>query len=181
MNKPSLIIIILEDEHHKMLIRRYLRSSGLGTRQLRIRLSPSGRGSAEAWVRKTFAEEAAVYRTRHAQTGLIAIIDADLCTVQERLDQLNQVLTDSGKPAVDRGERIARLVPKRNVETWILNLNGEVVDEEKDYKRTVRNWNHLIPVASENLNRLTRSGAEPTSRYIDSLLRGTRELKRLEL
>ena len=29
-------------------------------------------------------------------------------------------------------EQIARLVPKRNVETWILCLNGQAADEDTD-------------------------------------------------
>lgn len=180
MNKTSLFIVLVEDTHQGMLVRRCLKGLGVGSHQMRIEPSPSGAGSAENWVRKRFAEEAVVYRSRKARTALIVVVDADSYTVQVRLGQLDQALKDRGKPVVAEGERIARLVPKRNVETWILCLNETEVDEEKDYKRTQDNWNQLIPPAARTLSEWTRSGAEPPNVCIDSLRRGVRELKRLE-
>jgi hypothetical protein len=112
---------------------------------------------------------------------LIVIIDADAGTVQDRLTQLDQALKDSGKPAIDKSERIARLVPKRNVETWILCLNDQRVDEETDYKRTTDDSSALIPAASKALHQWTQSESKLPSHCIDSLRRGIRELKRLEL
>jgi hypothetical protein len=159
MSKPSQVIIVLEDDHHEMLIYRYLIHCGLKRYAIRVHRSPSGQGSADSWVRKRFVEETNAYRNRQARalTDLIVVIDADVHTVKERLKQLNQALTDSGNPIVGESERKARLVPKRNVETWILCLNGEAVDEETDYKRTRSGWNELIPTASEALYQWTRS------------------------
>jgi hypothetical protein len=97
VSKPSRVIIVVEDDHHEMLIRRYLKKRGLVEREMRIRRSPSGEGSAENWVRKTFANEVSNYRSRHAQTALIVVIDADKATVQHRLQQLDQALRDSRK------------------------------------------------------------------------------------
>src|SRR5215467_10997032 len=106
-----------------MLIRRYLKKRGLIERQMTIKRSPSGEGSAENWVRKAFTKEVNAYRSRHAQTALIVVIDADMGTVQDRLRQLDQALKENGKDSVDvRTEQIARLVPKRNIEKWLLCL-----------------------------------------------------------
>ena len=181
MSRPScLVIIILEDGHHKMLVVRYLKRCGIKEHEIKIYRSPSGRGSAENWVRKTFSKEVSVYRGRHARTKLIVVIDADTNTVRERLKQLDQALHDSGKQAVDvEGEQIARLVPKRNVETWILCLNGHAVDEETDYKKR-HNWSKLIPSAAESLFQWTQSASEPPQHCIDSLRSGVKVLKRLE-
>ena len=78
-----------------------------------------------------------MYRSRHAKTALIVMIDADTHTVQDRWRQLDQALEDGGKQRVDaEHEQIARLVPKRNIETWILCLNGHAVDQDADYKKT---------------------------------------------
>ena len=77
------------------------------------------------------------------------MIDADTRTVQDRLNQLDQALTDSGKQTVVETEQIARLVPKRNVETWILCLNEQAVDEETTTRGTGNNWNELIPKAAK--------------------------------
>jgi hypothetical protein len=68
-----------------MLIYRYLILRGMGPREFRIAVSPSGEGSAEGWVRTTFVKEASEYRRRHtyAETALIVIIDADTGTLQD--------------------------------------------------------------------------------------------------
>jgi len=50
-------------------------------------------------------------------------------------------------------ESVARLVPKRNIETWTLCLNAGTVDEETDYT---------------------------PAHYIDSLRLGIKELKQLK-
>jgi hypothetical protein len=177
MNKRCLVIVVVEDAHHRMLIYRYLLQRGMGP--VRIELSPSGQGSAEAWVRKTFVKEVSAYRNRHAQTKLIVVIDADTATVEDRLRQLDQALIENGKAPIDaRTEQIARLIPKRNVETWVLCLNGHSVDEETNYKKTRNDWNELIPQASETLLDWTRS-VEPPNHCVDSLRNGVRELKRL--
>ncbi len=148
--------------------------------EMRFRRSPSGKGSAEHWVKKAFVEETSVFRNRHAQTKLIVVIDADAHTVQERLRQLDQALRDSAKPAVDgKSEEIARLVPRRNVETWILCLNGSAVDEVSDYKPTRNDWNDLVPQAAERLVDWTRPNAILPNHCIDSLRAGASELHRI--
>jgi len=181
MSKPSLVIVLLEDDHHRMLIYRYLINCGLKTHEIRLHPSPSGRGSAESWVRRRFAEETKEYRRRQtrARSALIVIIDADTSTVQERLNQLDQALKQSGNQLVAEGEHIARLVPKRNVETWILCLHGKVVDEETDYSGTRNDWSKLIPEASLTLCGWTRSQAELPEHCVSSLRAGVRELKRV--
>ena len=180
MNKRCLVIVIVEDAPHKMLIYRYLMQRRMGP--IRIELSPSGKGSAENWVRRAFVKEISEYRRRQAQTKLIVVIDADTGTVENRLRQLDQALKDGGKePVHPASEQIARLVPRRNIETWILCLNEQEVNEETDYKRTRENWNELIPQAAETLFQWTRSQTEPPNHCVDSLRSGVRELRRLTL
>jgi hypothetical protein len=180
MSRSScLVIVVLEDDHHKMLVYRYLKKRGFREHEIRIERSPSGEGSAENWVRKTFIKEINVYRNRHAQTKLIVVIDADNHTVQDRLTQLDLALRNNGKPLVDTAtEQVARLIPKRNIETWILCLNEHPVDEETDYK-TRDDWSRLIPQAAEILFQWTRSDDQPPQHCVDSLRSGVRELRRL--
>lgn len=182
MSKPSLVIVVLEDGRHQMFIRRYLIRCGLTPHAVRFQQSPSGRGSAEGWVRRRFAQETIEYRRRRvrAQTALIVMIDADTHTVQDRLNQLNQALTDCGKETVGESEQIARLVPKRNVETWILCLNGQAVNEKTDYKTPRHDWNKLIPTASETLYKWTRPEFKLPNHSVSSLRTGVQELKRLK-
>jgi hypothetical protein len=184
MSKSSrvYVIVVLEDARHEMLARRYLKKCGVGEREMRIERSPSGEGNAEGWVRRTFVREVKVYRTRHAKTALIVVIDADNHTVQDRWEQLDRGLEDNGKHRIDiEHEQIARLVPKRNVETWVLCLNGYAVDEEADYKNTRDDWHELIPQAAETLLDWTRQTPELPNHCIDSLRSGVSELNRLTL
>lgn len=183
MSRPSQVIVVLEDEHHKMLLYRYLKMNRLQT-VATFRISPRARGSAESWVRTTFSREVSAYRMRRARaaTVLIVMIDADTHTVQDRLAQLDQVLRDEKKPVVDPGsEQIARLVPRRNVETWVLCLNEEAVDEETNYKGNAREWSRLIPPAATALSAWVRQQAEMPILCVDSLRAGVGELKRLGL
>lgn len=180
MSNPSSVILVLEDEHQQRLVYRCLINCGVQRNVIRIQRSPSGRGSAENWVRKQFAKEVSEYRRRHAQTQLIVVIDADTHTVQERLGQFDQELKDGGKPSVDtKIEKIARLVPKRNIETWILYLNGKNVDETADHSKSKNGWNMLIPKAAKILSEGVASNAEPPKLCIDSLRHGVSELSRL--
>ena len=121
---------------------------------------PQGQGSGEQWVRLTYPAEVGALRRRQAKarTALIVVIDADTGTVEYRLGQLDESLRHNQIESFDpHSERVARLVPRRNIETWILCLNGESVDEETDYKGTRNNWNKLIPPAAERLADWARS------------------------
>jgi hypothetical protein len=181
MPRPSFVIVVVEDERHRMLVYRCLRRHGLSPRQIRTKTSPSGQGSAEQWVRSTYSDEVKAHRIRcaGATAALIVMIDADTHSVQGRLAQLSQALAESGMQPIDHNEQVARLVPKRNVETWILCLNGQAVNEADDYKGTRDDWNGLIPQASEMLFQWTRPNAILPSHCIDSLRRGVSELNRL--
>jgi hypothetical protein len=181
MPNRSQAIVLAEDEHHKMLLYRYLLRRGLSRYDIRIRLAPVGEGSAEQWVRANFATEVRVHRIRSAKTAaaLIVIIDADAYTLGARLAQLDQELGKVGIPALRPDEPVARLVPKRNVETWILCLIEQLVEEATDYKGSRDDWNDLISIASQTLFQWTRPNANLPGNCIDSLQRGIAELRRL--
>jgi hypothetical protein len=182
MAEPSQIILLVEDSRHQQFIFGYLRKLGFGTHAMRIEKSPSGEGSAERWVRERFAIEVEACRGRQAETRLIVLIDADTHTVQQRISQLDQALRDAGAPLIPNDSKeIARLVPKRNIETWILCLNEGQVNEDDDYKRTRDNWTELIRSAVSTLYVWTRPNAAVPPSCVESLEIGIRELQRLGL
>ena len=110
------------------------------------------------------------------------MIDADTYTVQQRIDQLDQSLRNAGGSAIaDDGEGIARLVPKRNIETWVLCLNNVQVNEDTDYKRQSDQWTELIRAAVGTLYEWTRPNAAVPESSVESLRIGTRELQRCGL
>jgi len=162
-----------------MLFYRYLLNCGFSHHEIRVEQSPSGRGSAENWVRKRFVQEVSICRGRHAKTDLIVVIDADTHAVHERLAQLDTALQDAKKPPRRQGERFARLVPKRNVETWTLCLNASMVDEETDYKQPSAEWTELIRSAAKALCAAAMPNSDPPAYYVDSLQIGIKELKQL--
>jgi len=183
MSRPSQVIVVAEDNHQQMLLYRYLIKRGLQRHQITIKVSPSGKGSAESWVRRRYVVEVRAYRNRQARasSALIVVVDADRNTLHQRLAQLNHELSGENGSPVSEEEQVARLVPKRNIETWILSLNRHAVDEETDYKRTRDDWEDLIPPAANTLAQWTRQQPEPTNNVIPSLQNGIGEPRRLRL
>ena len=133
-------------------------------------------------VRERFAMEVEACRSRQAQTKLIVMVDADVQTVRHRIQQLDQALQQAAIPLIDHAaDGIARLVPKRNIETWILCLNEELINEETDYKRTRNDWSPLIRPAIDTLFLWTRPNAVFPRSCVESLQIGIRELQNLGL
>jgi hypothetical protein len=180
MPNSSQAIVLVEDERHKMLLYRYLLRRGLT--RIRIKPAPPGEGSAEQWVRTNFANEVRAHRIRHAKTAaaLIVVIDADTHKLTDRLAQLDRELVKAGIQVLGPDEHVARLVPKRNVETWILCLNGHHVNEATDYKEEGREWNELVPSAAETLFQWSRPNTRVPQHCTESLSRGIVDLRRLE-
>lgn len=181
MPKPSQVIILVEDKLQQNLVVKYLRRVGLEMHALRLVPTPSGKGSGEQWVREQFQVEVAAYRARQAATKLIAVIDADTHSVPERLRQLDQKLKQSGVHPIDSArEQIARLIPKRNVETWILCLNDWDVDELTNYKGANVDWDALTRSGAITFYEWTRSNTQIPPRCVHSLGLGITELGRLD-
>jgi hypothetical protein len=142
----SRIYILAEDARQHLFVRRYLYRAGYERHVIDPDVLPKGTGGAgERWVRQRYAAAVAKYRKRaaRAKTALIVVIDADTETVSRRIRQLSEILPSN--PRTD-SEPIAFFIPKRNIETWILHLTGEDVDETKDPRH--RDVDDLIPAAA---------------------------------
>lgn len=120
-NRYSQIIILCEDRQHEVFIRHFLKKRhNITARQIRVVISPQGRGAGEQYVRREYPIQVKVLRQKHhLSKALVTMIDADILTVSERLKQL--------LPLPIETEKIVRLVPKRNIETWIHYLNNELL------------------------------------------------------
>ena len=189
MNRPSRIFALVEDRRQERFLFRFLVHCGLRRDEILIEISPAGKGSAEQWVRENFPRQMSKCRNRNtrASTGMFVMRDADTFTVAERLRQLDEALVAAGDPPIGEDhDPIARLIPKRNVETWIVYLylrgaSKSPIDEEQDYKRTrdPDEWSEMIPSAAEALWDWTRSGAPLSADLIPSLRHGIGEIVRL--
>ncbi len=131
------IVLLCEDSQHEAFTRRFLKGMGWNTRELRVERSPSASGSAEQWVRESFPNELKVYRQRRkrAASALIAMIDADLKRVEDRISEFKEACDSQQIPFRADGEAVAIAVPRRNIETWISRLNGKPADEENAYSK----------------------------------------------
>jgi hypothetical protein len=80
------IILLVEDLNQENLLRRYLQRCGHGSRGMRSQRSPSRQGSGEQFVRENYTSEVRAIRSQMTRTRacLIAMIDADLGSVEER-------------------------------------------------------------------------------------------------
>jgi len=156
------IVLLCEDFQQEAFARRFLVGMGWNTRELRVEKSPSAGGSAEKWVRENFPKELKIYRQRQwqAASAVIAMIDADLKGVQERIDEFREACQSAQIPFRTSGDAVAIAVPKRNIETWIHYLNGESVDEQAAYPKLARERD--CKQAVNNLVELCRStGLKP--------------------
>jgi hypothetical protein len=132
------VVILCEDYMHLNFARRYLIQRGLEARRIRGNVAPSGRGAGSQYVLKSYPKEVKAIRSRpHIRAGLVAMIDADNLSIEQRLGQLEKSLVEDGQSGREEAERIGLLAPKRNIETWIFYLLGNPVDEETDYKKRV--------------------------------------------
>jgi hypothetical protein len=178
MGRPSWAIVLAEDRRHQRFVRYYL--NRLRYREIRYIDLPSGRGCREQWVRERYAREVKAYRDRSARAGtaLVVAIDADKGDINRRLSQLSHSLSDEHIEARGPDERIVHLIPKRSVETWVLCLAGQRVDEETDYSR--RDVGMEIPAAAEEFFEWSRPNRVPPPYCIPSLREALPEVRRLE-
>lgn len=141
MNRPAIVVGIVEDVNQQTLLWKHLRKRGYAPRQIRIEYkrpnysAPDETGGLTR-LYQDYAKEVEGLRAILARRSgvLIVVADADNLTVAERIATLDAKLSDAEKPARQNDEPIFFVIPRRNVETWIHYLAGNNVDEETDYK-----------------------------------------------
>lgn len=175
------IILLVEDINQENLLRRYLQQLGHGNRNMRPQRLPKGQGSGEQFVRERYASEVRAIRSQLTRTKacLIAMIDADAGSVDDRRQQLGRALQDAEEASRSASEPILNLVPKRNVETWILCLNSEMVDEVNDYRHDSRVSSERIKQAASTLFSWTRINSTIPAACVPSLRDCLSEFERL--
>ncbi len=125
----------MEDKQHQAFLTRLLQALGYPPHKVRVVSSPAGQGSAEQYVREHYADEVRELRRRsgHLQQALLVMIDADDKELGERMQQLAKELEKAGLEPRGASERIAVLIPRRNIMTWIEYLLGKQVKETDTY------------------------------------------------
>ncbi len=180
MSSPALVIVLVEDRLQQTFVRRYLgRLGDRRVRDIRFVPLPGSRGCGEQYVRERYAAEVRACRLRAARTALVVAIDADTVPAERRTEQLRQALDDARQPVRADGEPIAHLIPKRNIETWILCLNGNDVDEETDYSGE-HGIDQEVTTAAETFYNWSRTNVTPPPHCVTSLRTAIPEVRRLE-
>lgn len=129
------ITIVVEDQLLDRFCREALMSLGYHRREIRVRMSPAGRGSGKSWVNGQYVIEVKALRSQGYQSLAVLVgSDVDELTLAERICQLEDALTEANVSSRTTQERIAYWLPKWHVETWILALAGETVNENTRYK-----------------------------------------------
>ena len=130
------ITLLCEDRNQEIFFRRVCHHLD---QRPRVRVAPSGTGSAEQWVRENFAKELIALRSYgRERVGLIVVIDGDLEGVAGRKRKLNEAAQKAGVSKRADNERVAICVPTRNIETWIMSLcRGVKVTETDDYSKSI--------------------------------------------
>jgi hypothetical protein len=156
MIRVSRVTVLAEDETHQSFAECYLKRLGYRQHQIFMERVPNGAGSGEKWVRDNYARTVKQCRRRSAKasTALIVVIDADDQEPARRQRQLEEQL----EVARNEGERISHFIPKRNIETWILCLDGAQVNEVDDYSGG-RGIEERISPAAETFYSWTRLNA----------------------
>jgi hypothetical protein len=174
------LILICENGEHERFARCAFLKLGFHRRELRFSLSPAGRGAAEQWVRKQYADEVRAYRRKvgHLQVGLVVLIDADRETVAQRERRLADELRHSRQQERQARERIVHWTPRRHIETWVAFLRDHTVDEEMDCKSLV-STDDIRPAAESFVQMYREPGRRPTG-PLGSLALAWGETDRLE-
>jgi len=139
-----------------------------------------GRGSAEQYVRERFPAEVALYlsRVKKRRSALVAVIDADTKSTTERDREIWRALKSAGQPARKPTDAIALFIPKRHIESWILCLTGDKVNETSDYSKR-DDIQARIRLAAEHFFDWSRSGYKTPDCCIPSLHRAFPEFRRI--
>ncbi len=172
-------VLLSEDERFECFVRKYLYSLGVRVSEIRPHTAPEGEGSGKQWIDLNYPGEVKAYRQYARENrALIVATEADQQTVRHRVQWLDNVLKEAGLAPRSQHEKIAILIPRWHIETWLLHLSGHAVDEDTYYKKQVRDLGIDIKAAAQEFLRRRR---DPDSgRNLPSILAAFEELKRIQ-
>lgn len=171
-----------EDRQHEQFARKFLTGHrGVDRRRIEFEIAPKGRGSASQWVIKRYSDVETKARLTHSQTrlGFLVIVDGDDEGVVPRKRKL------CGEP--DRrqdNDRIAIWVPTWSIETWVLwlcrqQVDNRDVDEARSFKSELDAGSFTAQVKAA-VKEWSRLPTDETGR-LPSLTDAESELRRLPL
>ena len=136
--------------------------------------------NAKQWVTRQYPNEVAAYRRKatHQQVALLVGTEADEQTVGQRLEALAASLATARAPAGARNEAIVLWIPKWHVETWLLFLLGNTVNENEKYRYDAGR-SDFAAVGEQFVRRFRESSTRPPATSLPSLEAAFQETTRL--
>ena len=139
MSNRISITLLCEDNRHEQFVRAFLKQKGR-SREVR-RVFPDGYKSHEtggakpnnSFVLTNAAREVREARKVPPKRALVIVIDGDERGLQSRLGNLRELLNKENLESLKEKERIAVVVPCRNIETWIHHFKAEIATETDDF------------------------------------------------
>ena len=125
------VTLLVEDRMIERFAFAVLQRLGFHRKELFVETYPVGQGSAKKWIDKRYARLVRVHRSKATFQKLALLVgtDADELSVTDRGCQLAECLEVEAISPRKNDEAIVHWIPKWHIETWILALLGEEIDE----------------------------------------------------
>jgi hypothetical protein len=136
------VIVLFEDKAHRSFMMRLVDRLALTP----VRYVPCRDSTG---VLRSLGEEVNALRAKNYQRnlGLVAVIDADEKGLQGRTRELlERITSDTRGGARAEAERVALVVPAREIEAWYVHLccpDARPVDELRDDYKNTPEWREL--------------------------------------
>jgi hypothetical protein len=172
------ITVLVEDEALERFACNVLAMFGVDRRKTYVDPYPVGR-NAKQWVAQQYPGKVQLFRRKAGeQVALLVGTDADEQTVQQRGNALAAALDQARLPRRADDERIALWIPKWHVETWILALLGQDVNENENYRHAAQGAN-VSEAAKGFVDRFHSFKQDAASAPLPSLRTAFEETQRL--
>jgi hypothetical protein len=159
MSKRVQVVILCEDDQQENFARTYLKSRG---KQLcYVVKCPAGKGDAARFVSARYPAELEARRRDSVHRSLAVILDEDTLGVARRQKQLDDCCREEGIDPRRADDRVGIFIPARNIETWLRYLEGQEVNDTKDYSPRGSHKPISCKFHIERLGQLCVAGALP--------------------
>lgn len=138
MARVCKIVLVCEGWRDQRFAVSFLKAAGINPRSIEPKTNPSGSGYD--WVKRQFLSEVKYLQQFREGRGVLGIIDEDGQGDMARVNDISNCLRSENLPVINPSEGRCLLLPKRNIETWLYWLTGQIastpvsVDEVTDYK-----------------------------------------------
>ena len=183
-NKGSVqFIIVCEDKQQDVFARRFLKLSKVERHDIYTRRckNPKTVGDAKDWIKTNLPAQLQGFRNYNAKNKsagriLLVIADADNQTVKQRIKHV----TSGCNPKPKSSENVCFIIPKWAIETWIIHLRGESINESYriQQKDRLKNNERACQPQVKKLKDMCDSNSLPANAP-DSLRKACTEFQRI--